>query len=346
MIALNPASTAGPAHSPAPRFRELQIALAGQYHFERELGSGGMGVVMLARDVRLDRLVAIKVLPTTAEEDPLLYSRFLREARTAGQLSHPNIVPVFRADDLGGHAFFAMPFVDGSDLGTLIERHRVITPIDVARWMRQVAWALAYAHARGVVHRDIKPENIVVERESRRALVTDFGLARSIARAPESAGEMLDARHTAEGMIVGSAHYMSPEQILDDGVDGRSDLYSLGAVAFHAITGRTPFAGTVPAILTAHLERRAPPVGDLAPVVPTHIAAVVDRCLAKHPSDRYETGEALADALEKAIRLTTVKSTTARPGGSVRVRLRGIRRGLARIEQLASAVANRVYGAR
>jgi len=336
------------------RFPALQAALAGQYDFERELGSGGMGVVLLARDVRLDRPVAIKVLPTTADEDPMLYARFLREARMAGQLSHPNIVPVFRADELGGHAFFAMPYVEGDDLGALIDRHRTqsasvlaplapLAPLDVARWMREVAWALAYAHARGVVHRDIKPENIVIERESRRALVTDFGLARGIGRRAEV--DATTSRFTAEGEIVGSVRYMSPEQIVDDGVDGRSDLYSLGAVAFHALTGRAPFEGAIPAILTAHLERPAPSVTDVAPAIPPHIGAVVDRCLAKRANDRYETGEALADALEKAIRLTTTQRVPRRDG-DVRIRFRAARRGLARLERPASSAASRLHGAR
>lgn len=161
-------------------FPELQAALAGQYAFERELGSGGMGTVVLARDVRLDRRVAIKVLPTTAAEDATLHVRFLQEARTAGQLSHPNIVPVFRADELGGHAFFAMPYIEGDNLGEIIARERTLPPIVTARVLREVAWALAYAHARGVVHRDIKPENIMIEHGSGRAIVTDFGIARSM----------------------------------------------------------------------------------------------------------------------------------------------------------------------
>lgn len=284
-------------------FPSLQAALAGQYQFERLLGHGGMGTVVLARDVRLDRRVAIKILPTTAEEDPDLHLRFLREARTAGQLSHPNIVPVFRADELGGHAFFAMPYVDGEDLGAMIQRQRTLSAADVGRWLREVAWALAYAHARGVVHRDIKPENIMIERDSGRALVTDFGLARSASVPLISTANAYACSRTAEGEIVGSVHYMSPEQIVGGDVDGRSDLYSLGVVGFKAITGRLPFEGSVPAVLAGHVDREAPRVQSYAASAHPQLSEVVDRCLAKDSTARYQTGEALANALEKAMRM-------------------------------------------
>lgn len=316
-------------------FPSLQEALSGQYHFERELGHGGMGVVILARDIRLDRRVAIKVLPTTAEEDPGLYARFLREARTAGQLSHPNIVPVFRADELGGHAFFAMPYIDGEDLGTMIQRDHTPEPLDLGRWLREVAWALAYAHARGVVHRDIKPENIMVEHGSGRALVTDFGLARSeeltlVSRAGIDPGAHT-CMQTAEGEIVGSVHYMSPEQIAGGELDGRSDLYSLGVVGFQAITGRLPFEGTVPAVLAGHLRREPPKIQAYMLSAPPYLAAVLARCLAKAPSDRYETGEALADALEKAMRLTG--RNPPYPGSLLRSKLRAARHGVSKLHR-------------
>jgi serine/threonine-protein kinase len=219
-------------------------------------------------------------------------------------LSHPNIVPVFRADELGGHAFFAMPYIDGEDFGAMILRERTIPALDVARWLREVAWALAYAHARGVVHRDIKPENIMIERGSGRALVTDFGLARTDDVAIVSQFESDARTQTAEGEIVGSVHYMSPEQITAGVLDGRSDLYSLGVIGFRAITGRLPFEGSIPAILTGHVARAAPTVQSYKASAQPLLAAVLDRCLAKNPDDRYQTGEALADALEKAMRLT------------------------------------------
>lgn len=294
-------------------FPALQAALAGQYAFERDLGTGGMGTVVLARDVRLDRRVAIKVLPTTESEDPTLHVRFLREARIAGQLSHPNIVPVFRADDLGGHAFFAMPFIEGDNLGEVLQRERTLSGIATARILREVAWALAYAHARGVVHRDIKPENIMIEHGSGRAIVTDFGIAHSMQRAvaksatrggSSGVAESGDStRITGNGQLIGTVQYMSPEQIHGEQLDGRSDLYSLGVVGFLALTGRLPFVGTLPAVLVAHINSCAPKVAAIAPHVPEYLAAVIDRCLAKRPEDRFGCGEALADALEKAARL-------------------------------------------
>ncbi|MEJ7811038.1 MAG: serine/threonine-protein kinase [Gemmatimonadaceae bacterium] len=270
----------------------LQAALAGQYTLERELGRGGMGIVYLARDVKLDRPVAIKILPSGLAEQAETRERFLREARTAAHLSHPNIVPVFRADELDGHAFFVMAYVDGESLADRVRDRGPLPPVEAVRYLREVAWALAYAHARGVVHRDIKPENIMIERGSGRAVVTDFGIARAEHTAPI----------TQDGYVLGTVHYMSPEQVSGDRLDGRSDLYSLGVVGFFALSGRLPFDGGAPsAILVAHATRPAPPLASVAPDVLRQIAAVIDRCLNKEPDARYATGEALADALGKAM---------------------------------------------
>ena len=274
-------------------FSDLWNALASQYAVERELGRGGMGAVFLARDVRLDRFVAIKVLPPHLAADTELRELFLREARTAGRLSHPNIVAVFRADELAGHPFFAMPFIEGENLSEHVSARGPLNAADAVRWLREVAWALAYAHARGVVHRDVKPENIMIERGSGRAIVTDFGIAR-VEFGPTLA---------QDGLILGTASYMSPEQINGEPLDGRSDLYSLGVVGFLLLSGRLPFAGAnVSVVLHAHLSRPAPPLASVAPGVPAPIASVIDRCLAKERDARYPTGESLADALEKALR--------------------------------------------
>ena len=276
-------------------------ALDGQFALERELGRGGMGVVFLARDVRLDRPVAIKVLPPHLSSDGDVRERFLREARTAGQLSHPNIVPIYRADERGRFAYFAMAYVEGEPLADRIRDRGVLTPEDTVRWLREVAWALAYAHARGVIHRDVKPENIMIERGTNRALVTDFG----IARRETSPGI------TADGHVVGTAYYMSPEQIAAVPLDGRSDLYSLGVVGFYALSGKLPFdGGYAPAVLVAHMTQPAPALLSVAPNVPRAIAQVIDRCLSKDPAQRYATGEALADALGKA--LATAESEQSR----------------------------------
>ena len=286
--------TAISGESTAARSAELQAlrrSLAGQFEVIRELGRGGMGVVVLARDLRLDRMVAIKVLPATVADDEWR-ERFLREARTAAQLSHPNIVPIYRADETDGLAFFIMGFVDGESLAERVQARGALPVPDVVPWLREVAWALAYAHARGVVHRDVKPENIMVERSSGRAFVTDFGIAR------DTKADSL----TATGSVLGTVHYMSPEQASGDPLDGRSDLYALGLVGFYLLSGRQPFEGLAAhAVLVAHATRPVPPLSSVAPQVPRAVAAVIDRCVAKRPDDRYATGEELAEALGKAL---------------------------------------------
>ncbi len=273
----------------APEFIALQQALIGRYSLERELGRGGMGIVFLARDVALDRPVAIKLLPPALAGRPGLKERFLREAQTAAKLSQPNIVPIHAVEEAAGLVYFVMSFVDGETLGERLRTRGALTPHDVARLMREVAWALGYAHGRGVVHRDVKPDNIMIERGTGRAVVMDFGIA---ALAADAAG----------GEVLGTAQYISPEQANGDPVDGRSDLYSLGVVAFLALTGRLPFeTGDTASLLAMHITRPAPPVGSLAPGLPRRLAQAVDRCLAKQPSDRFPDGEALAECVAEAI---------------------------------------------
>jgi serine/threonine-protein kinase len=284
-------------------FSELWSALASQYAVERELGRGGMGAVFLARDVRLDRQVAIKVLPPHLASEGELRDLFLREARTAARLSHPHIVPVFRADEIAGHPFFAMPFIEGENLAERVSTRGPLPPADAVRTLREVAWALAYAHAHGVVHRDVKPENIMIERGSGRSIVTDFGIARVV----------FGPVFAQDALIMGTASYMSPEQIDGEPLDGRSDLYSLGVVGFHVLSGALPFTGgSVTALLDAHKRQPAPPLTAVAPQVPAPIAAVIDRCLAKERDARYPSGESLADALEKALRVS--EPTVVRTG--------------------------------
>ncbi|HEX5004399.1 MAG TPA: serine/threonine-protein kinase [Gemmatimonadales bacterium] len=273
----------------------LQDLLAGQYVLERELGRGGMGVVYLARDVRLERPVAIKVLPRAHGADPELRERFLREARTSAQLAHPNIVPIYRADEVGGVAFFTMGFVDGENLAERLRTRGSLSPAEAVRVLRDAAWALAYAHARGVVHRDVKPANIMIERGTGRAVVTDFGIARN----------QLASSLTRAGTVLGSVHYMSPEQAAGDALDGRSDLYSLGVVGFQLLSGRLPFdAVEAAAVMAQQVTRQAPSLASVAPGVPPALVAVIDRSLRKAPADRYPTGEAFAEALESALQAT------------------------------------------
>jgi serine/threonine-protein kinase len=274
-------------------FIELQDVVAGRYSLDRELGRGGMGIVYLARDVALDRPVAIKLLPPALALQPDLAARFVREARTAARLSHPNIVTVHAVEQHRDLAFFVMAYVDGETLGHRVRRAGPLRASEATRVIQEVAWALAYAHANGVVHRDVKPDNILIERGSGRAMVTDFG----IARLTDAAGA------TGPGEMLGTVQYMSPEQALGDPADARSDLYALGVTAYFALTGRLPFeAPTAVAVLGMHVNRDPRPVTELQPRVPPVLASAVHRCLAKAPGDRFQSGEALAEAIGEARR--------------------------------------------
>src|SRR5688572_25997809 len=234
---------------PDPLFEELQRALAGRYVLERRLGRGGMGIVFLARELRLERRVAIKLLPPAKAAGSVARERFLREARTAAQLSHPNIVPIFAVDEVHDLVFFAMGYVEGQTLGERIRDRGPLTPEDGARVLREVARGLACAHACGVVHRDVKPDNILLDVATGRALVSDFGIARV-----DGGG-----RTTGPREVVGTAEFMSPEQASGRAVDPRSDLYSLGVVGYYALAGRLPFeAPDGYAMLARHIADPAP----------------------------------------------------------------------------------------
>src|SRR6266487_3700318 len=191
---------------PAPDrlFLDFQAAVAGRYSLERELGRGGMGVVYLARGVRLDRPVAIKPLPPSKAWDPKLRERFLREARTAAKLSHPNVMPIHAVEEIGEVVFFAMAYVEGETLTERVRRRGPLAPSEAARVLRDVAWALAYAHGQGVVHRDVKPDNILLENNGR-VLVADFGIAGIVAGAGALAG----------GEVIGTPEFMSPKQVTE-----------------------------------------------------------------------------------------------------------------------------------
>jgi serine/threonine-protein kinase len=274
---------------PSGEFLELQAALAGEYSLQRELGRGGMGVVYLARDVQLDRDVAIKVLPSHLARVADSRERFIREARTAAGLSHPHIVPIHRVGEAGGFVFFVMSYVEGETLGERLRARGPLPHADAARVLREVAWALAYAHGRGIVHRDVKPDNILLEAGTGRALVTDFGIAHGGAHAGPA---------TDPGMIMGTAHFMSPEQAANEPLDGRSDIYALGVVGYLAVSGRLPFeAPSLPALLVRQATEAPPRVVRAAPGLPPALAAAIDRCLAREPGDRFPDGEALTAAL-------------------------------------------------
>jgi len=274
-----------------PEFIAFQSALAGRYSIEREVGRGGMGIVYLARDVRLDRPVAIKLLPPRLAAAPQVRDRFLREARTAAKLSHPNIVPIYSVDEIGEYVFFVMAYVPGETLGQRLKARGSLPPPEAARILREVAWALAYAHSQGVIHQDVKPDNILVEHGGRRALVADFGIARVAGAASDG----------ASGQVLGSIHFMSPEQATGQALDGRSDLFALGLVGYYALSGQAAYhADSLPELIRLYRAKQAAPLAVAAPHVARALCSTIDRCLALQPAQRFQTGEQLADALEQA----------------------------------------------
>lgn len=267
----------------------LQSSLAEQYSIERELGRGGMAQVFLAQQRHPRRHVAIKVL------DPSIAAvigpdRFLREVDLASKLAHPHILPVFAAGEADGCLYYVMPYVEGESLRQRLDREKLLPVGEAVRIAREVAGALAYAHARGVVHRDIKPENLLLQ--SGHAVVADFGIALAITVA---GGD----RITMTGIVLGTPAYMSPEQAAGDpNVDSRSDLYSLGCVLYEMLVGEAPFTGPTAAnVVAQHFSAEPRALTERRPEIPESIARAVSRAMAKSPGDRFATASAFAEAL-------------------------------------------------
>jgi serine/threonine protein kinase len=269
---------------------QVVAAIGHQYDLECEIGRGGMSVVYRAKDRRLNRTVAIKVLPPELAFDPAIRARFTREAQTSAHLSHAHIVPIYDVGESDGIAYFVMALVSGGSLATLIEREPKQPVGEVRRLLCEVADALAYAHLRGVIHRDVKPDNILLDGDNGRVLVTDFGIARAV----ESG-----TRLTVTGMAIGTPTYMSPEQAMGEReVDGRSDIYSLGVVGYQLLTGRVPFvAGNSMALLLKHVSERPQPIAELRSDVPAGVREAIERALSKSPEDRWSTAAAFREAL-------------------------------------------------
>src|SRR5688572_30694423 len=267
----------------------LEAKLKGQYRLVRLLGRGGMGSVYLARDLTLDREVAIKVVKTGAETSEV-YDRLRREARTAAGLSHPNIVPLHAFGEVEGMPYFVMGYVRGESLAARLRRDGTLPEDEARRVLAEMADALDHAHRQGVVHRDIKPDNVLLEDESGRALLTDFGVAKALGK-----GETM----TRTGSVLGTPQYMSPEQASGRAdIDGRTDIYSLGVMAYAMLAGRLPFEGSTAAdILTKHLTQEPPPLRSLAATVSDSIVQAVERCLAKDAAARWPDARSLKLAL-------------------------------------------------
>jgi serine/threonine-protein kinase len=289
----------------------LVQALGSSYTLEGEIGRGGMGVVFNARDERLKRQVAVKVLPPELGFREEIRLRFLREAETAARLSHPHIVPIHSVGEApDGLVYFVMAYVDGESLAAKLKRRGRLAPDDARRIMQETADALGAAHALGIIHRDVKPDNILLEGSRGRVVVTDFGIAKALS---STTGP---STLTATGVAIGTPHYMSPEQAAGDReIDGRSDIYSLGVVGYQMLVGELPFhAPTVPGILMKHITERPPLVTDKRPEVPEDLAACVMRSLEKDPDDRWPTADALRRALEA--RSATMYKPRRPSGGS------------------------------
>ncbi|HEY9523593.1 MAG TPA: serine/threonine-protein kinase, partial [Thermopolyspora sp.] len=265
----------------------LQRAAAERYRIIALLGRGGMGAVFQAEDLRLGRLVAIKVLRPQLTENRAFVGRFHREARLAARLDHPNIVPIYEVERLGDFHYFVMKYVRGRSLEELLSAGPL--PIDQGvSLVWQAACGLGHAHQRGVIHRDVKPSNLMLE-EGGRLQITDFGISKA-----QEAG----TQYTSVGQIMGTPRYISPEQAGGEPMDGRSDQYSLAAVAYEAMTGRLPITGTsVHTLLFAHIYHVPAPAHSINPTIPTHVSDTLARALAKQPEDRFATMEEFATAL-------------------------------------------------
>jgi len=303
----------------------VAAVLSANYELENEIGRGGMGIVYCARDKRLKREIAVKVLPPELSFRADIRQRFLREAETAAQLNHPNIVPIYTVEEKDNLVYFVMSYIKGDNLGQRLQQHGPMPPVEVRRILREVADALAYAHHRNVIHRDIKPDNIIIDEETGRAMVTDFGIARALT-------DSGDSRLTATGMAIGTPAYMSPEQSAgDQAIDGRSDLYSLGVVGYQMLCGQPPFvASNTPSMLVKHLSEKPVPVDERWPDLPPDLARAVMMCLEKDPADRFPSAAAFAVALDGGgmPTLATRASTTPSPEARAQIREREVSEAL------------------
>jgi serine/threonine protein kinase len=290
----------------------------GPYEILEPLGAGGMGEVYRARDTRLDRTVAVKVLPENLAADPQLKARFQREARAISALAHPNICTLHDVGEEDGQTFLVMEHLAGQTLAERLKKG----PLSLGQALEvaaEIADALAAAHSQGIVHRDLKPSNVMLTRTGARLL--DFGLAQLTAHGEQPSAESLpsaptrDAPLTGQGTILGTLPYMAPEQVEGRPADARTDLWALGAVLYEMLTGRRPFDGGSTASLTAAiLEHEPPPLSALDPQLPPALEHVVGRCLAKDADARWQTARDVANELEWISQGGTAVTDSGGPG--------------------------------
>src|SRR6266478_5832090 len=280
----------------------------GRYEIRSKIGAGGMGEVYLAKDTKLDRKVALKILPSEVASNRDRKERFVREAKSAAALNHPNIAHMYEIGESAGTHFIAMEFIDGQTLREKI--HQARTDLKkLLRYLQHTAEGLAKAHAAGIVHRDLKPDNIMITRDGH-AKILDFGLAKLIeaqltdAGTSDNAGDAATAimqQHSTPGMIMGTVGYMSPEQAQGktNEIDQRSDIFSFGCILFEAATGKKPFEGeSVIKSLHMVVYEPAPPIADFNPSAPSELQRIVRRCLAKDPDERYQSIKEVAIELK------------------------------------------------
>jgi eukaryotic-like serine/threonine-protein kinase len=282
----------------------------GRYRILKELGKGTMGVVYQAHDPQIDRLVALKVLRPDRLTSEAFVARFLKEARAIGRLSHPHIVTIYDAGEDQGTIYIAMEYLEGEAFNEVLRSGRLSVP-QCVELARQIAATLDYAHRQGIVHRDIKPSNIILSRDNHVKL-TDFGIARI--------EEAASGQETQVGEILGTPVYMSPEQVMGQTVDGRSDLFSLGVILYEMIVGRRPFSGTTIAAIFRSITQDEPePPANADPFLPKALSDLIMKSLAKPAGERFQTGAQMAAALAAAVPVESVpveapqKTDTARP---------------------------------